>query len=102
GERFTEIKINVTVQGRQLEALLNSGASQTVINPRVVAKYHMLYQPKDVPIFTELADGTSIKYGGGVIRLEVKLVSLQIRTITKVRTINIMELRAFNMIIGYD
>ena len=61
-----------------MTATIDSGAARTMISPRVVEMHEIPYRTKKVPMRAVLADDSLIAYGNGIIRLETKLVLIDL------------------------
>jgi hypothetical protein len=77
----TKVKIN----GHTVYAAVDSGATRSVIDPRVVERYNIPHQDKSEVRYVRLGDGSSINYGKGVIRLETKPTTITIAGIAEYR-----------------
>lgn len=97
-----ELTTTVSVQGHELTAFVDSGASRTLISPRVVEKYNLPYRNREQPIWMISAEETPVAYGGGVIRLETEMLALEVADIESRMNISIMDLGQMDMLIGYD
>jgi hypothetical protein len=94
--------VDAYVNGRQLRALLDSGAGYTLISPDAIERLEIPFRIKDEPINVVLADDAPMEYGGGKIRFETTEVSLRIGNILDTRRLNIMDIGNVDMFIGYD
>jgi predicted aspartyl protease len=92
----------VSIQEQNIQALVDSGASQTIISPQVVKRHGIPYQIKSKPIPIILADEKPIGYGNGIIQIETKSTKLQIAGLECQMNINIIDLGETDMLIGYD
>ena len=93
---------SVRVQGHAIKALINSGAAQTIISPRVVEKYDIPYQNKKYPLKVVSAEETPIGYKKGTIRLKIDLVTLEVSNTNSQINISIINLGELDMLIGYN
>ena len=85
-----------------MTATIDSGAARTMISPRVVEMHEIPYWTKKVPMRAVLADDSPIAYRNGMIRLETKLVPMDLAGTESQEIINIMDLGEEDMLIGYD
>ncbi|KAL6171371.1 hypothetical protein ACJQWK_02391 [Exserohilum turcicum] len=85
-----------------MTATIDSGAARTMISPRVVEKYDIPHQAKKVPMRVVLADDNPMAYGNDMIRLETKLVPMELAGRKSHVKINIMDLGEEDILIGYD
>ncbi|KAG9186916.1 hypothetical protein G6011_01003 [Alternaria panax] len=100
--RPKQLVATVSVQGHEVQALVDSGAARTILSSRAVEKYEIPYRIKSKPIPILLADEKPMEYGNGMIRLETELTKLRIAGIECQMNIDIMDLGELEMLIGYD
>ena len=85
-----------------MTATIDSGAARTMISPRVVEMHEIPYRTKKVLMRAVLADDSLIAYRNSIIRLETKLVLIDLAGTESQEIINIMDLGKEDILIGYD
>jgi hypothetical protein len=96
------VMVQVDINGKTARALIDSGASITVISPRWVEKQGIPYEVRRHPIRVQLADDNAPAWGGGMINLQTQEVELKVLGKSESRKIGLLDLGEQDMILEMD
>jgi hypothetical protein len=85
-----------------ITTIINSGATRTLIDLQVVERCKILYRDRKEPRYMRLGDRSTTVYSNRVIRLEIEPMIITISRIAEKRSIDIIELRQDEMLLGYN
>jgi hypothetical protein len=96
------ITLDVTINGKSAKAMIDSGATITIISSRWIEKNKIPHEVRRHPIQVRLADDQAPVWGGGMINFQTKRVKLQVLGTREQRQFSILDLGGQDMILGMD
>lgn len=90
----------MTVMGKGIQAMIDSGAQGNFISPNLVNKLRLPWKEKDEPYRLTTVEGHAVKYGQGVVDMEVAQLPIDIQGTKHHVTLDITVISKHDVILG--
>src|SRR6266478_9222840 len=99
-EETKHFTAHVKLHGRQITAMIDSGAQGNFISPRTVNEHRIPWKAKKQPYKLRTAEGELFSYGGGTIDLETDQLEIELHHHYERITFDLMDLAGHEIILG--
>lgn len=90
----------MTIMGRKIQAMIDSGAQGNFISPNLINKLRLPWKMKDEPYRLTTVEGHAVKYGQGVVDTEVAQLQVDIQGTKHSVTLDVTEISKHDVILG--